>query len=141
MNVELINIDRTERPRAVAEKKTGRDWVEIGDNNMYYEGLLDLFKQSNLHRSIILGIADRVAGEGLKVDHPERNASDWSEINQMFPYSLLEKIATDATIFDSFALVVTTNKAGTKIVKVRQEPRSFFRPAPCNEDGVIEKYY
>jgi hypothetical protein len=141
MNIELISIERTERPRAVSDKKPGRQWVEIGDNNMYYEQLLELFRQSNLHRSIVLGIADRVAGEGLTVDNPERNPTDWSEINQMFPYSLLEKVALDSTIFDSFALLATTNKAGTKIVKLEHCDRSMFRPGPADENGVISQYW
>jgi len=140
MNVELISIDRTERPRAV-HRKASMNWVEIGDDNMYYEQLLELFKQSNLHRSIILGIADRVAGEGLHVDHPERSADSWAEINSLFPKSLLDKIALDATIFDSYALKLTTNKAGTKIVRVEHIPRSFLRPGKADENGYISEYY
>ena len=140
MNIELISIDRTERPRAT-HRKSSMQWVEIGDNNMYYEQLLELFKQSNLHRSIVLGIADRVSGEGLKVDYPERNPIAWSEINQMFPKSLLDKIALDSTIFDSYALKLTTNKAGTKIVKVQHVPRSYLRPGKADENGYIKEYF
>lgn len=139
-NIHIINL-ALDTPKAVVQEKRNSDWISFGENNDYYERLIELFKRSNLHRRITMGITDRIVGEGLQVAYPERSAVDWSSLNNLFPRSEQIKIAKDVALFSRYALKLTTNNAGTKIVKVEHFPVNTLRPEKQNEDGKIENYY
>lgn len=124
----------------VQDVKPNQEWVEFGAKDQYYPELLNLFDKANTHRSITLGLADRYAGQGLV--YPDLiNDIEKAQINRFFPKNCIDKIALDTAIFYRYALLITTNNAGTKISRVKHVPVSSLRPAPCNEEGDITSYF
>ncbi len=53
-NLHLIELSQYEKP--VVTEETNRDWVGIGENNDYYQGLIDAFMNSTTNRSVIRNI-------------------------------------------------------------------------------------
>lgn len=141
MEVNVIELSSTERPKRNVHKVSGQDWVKIGENNDYFEQLTDLYENSNLHRSIIGSISDRVCGEGFQTINQVAFASQWSKFSSLINYKTLNKVAIESSIFGTFALKLTTNNAGTEIAKVESISMVNLRPNAMNEEGDIESWW
>ena len=141
MDVNLIELSTTERPKRDAYRVSGNDWVKLGQDNDYFEQLADLYGNANLHRSIIGSIADRVSGEGFETRNQLAFASQWSKFNSLINFETLKKVALESTIFGTFALKIITNQAGTEIAKVESVSMVNLRPNEMNEDGEISGWW
>ena len=49
---------------AITEERN-RDWVGIGDNNDYYQCLIDAYMESTTNQATINGIVNMIYGKGL----------------------------------------------------------------------------
>ena len=59
-NVHLIQLSSYERPTITEEKN--QDWVGIGDNNDYYQSLIDAYMDSTTNNAVINGIVNLIYG-------------------------------------------------------------------------------
>ena len=62
-NLHLIQLNQYERP-AITEERN-RDWVGIGDDNDYYQNLIDAYMDSTTNQAVINGIVNMIYGKGL----------------------------------------------------------------------------
>ena len=53
-NVHLLELSQYEKPIVTEEKN--RDWVGIGEDNNYYQDLIDAYMNSTTNRNCALGI-------------------------------------------------------------------------------------
>jgi hypothetical protein len=63
-NLHLIQLNQYEAPLITEDKN--RDWVGIGDDNGYYQELIDSYMNSTTNQSVINGISQQIFGRGLK---------------------------------------------------------------------------
>ena len=61
-NLHLIQLNEYQRPVITEEKN--RDWIGIGEDNSYYQSLIDAFMDSTTNNAVINGIVDRIYGKG-----------------------------------------------------------------------------
>ena len=139
-NIHIIDLS-VSTPKAEAIEKRNKEWVSFGADNNYYDTIVNLFDNSNMNRRILLNIRDRIVGEGLISESYQNKVAAWSDLNQFFSRKEVSKVALDEAIFTRYALKLTTNRAGTKIVKVEHFPVNCLRPEKQNEYGKIEAYY
>ena len=63
-NVHLIELSQYEKPIVTEEKN--RDWIGIGEDNNYYQNLVDSFMNSTTNQAVITGIGQQIYGKGLE---------------------------------------------------------------------------
>ena len=61
-NLHLIQLGQYERPTITEERN--KDWVSIGDNNDYYQSLIDAYMDSTTNNAVINGIVNQIYGKG-----------------------------------------------------------------------------
>ena len=69
-NLHLIQLNEYQRPVITEDKN--RDWIGIGENNDYYQCLIDAFMDSTTNNAVINGIVDRIYGKGLDATDSHR---------------------------------------------------------------------
>ena len=136
-NLHFIELSQYERPLVTEE--TNRDWVGVGEDNAYYQGLIDCFMDSTTNQAVITGIAQQIYGRGLEATDAAKKPEQFAEMKKLLKPDVLRKISLDLKMLGEAALQISYK--GKKVHKVTHFPRETLRPEKCNENGDIEAYY
>ena len=71
-------------PRIVEEKN--KDWVQYGEDNNYYQYLIDLFYNSPTNNACVRGVADMIFGDGPEVIKGDRHLDGYLDFKKIFMY-------------------------------------------------------
>jgi len=136
-NLHFIELSQYERPLVTEE--ANRDWVGVGEDNTYYQGLIDCFMDSTTNQAVITGIAQQIYGRGLEATDAAQKPEQFAEMKKLLKPDVLRKISLDLKMLGEAALQISYK--GKKVHKVTHFPRETLRPEKCNENGEIEAYY
>ena len=139
MSLEFIQLQSYTAPSIIEQKN--KDWVQYGDDNNYYQYLIDLYHGSPTNNACIKGIADQIYGLGLEVTSTSRNLPGYIDFKTMFGADDLRAIIMDLKMLGQASFQLIKSKDKKKYVKAKHFPQQTLRPAKCNDKGEIEKYY
>lgn len=124
-NIEIIKLSSYVRPEIV--EKQSNEWVLNGENNEFYQYIIDRYNGSPTNSAIIDSYSRMIYGLGLNVNVPLFNKKD------------VRRIVKDFEMFEeaSFEIIYKDNKP-LKIVHV---PKEKLAPEKANEDGKITGYW
>ena len=139
MSIKLIELASYTTPAVVEQKN--KEWVEYGEDNNYYQYLIDLYYGSPTNNAAIKGIADLIYGDGLEVVKANRHLSGYLDLKKVFHAECLRNCAMDLKMLGQYAIQLVKSKDGKRYVSAYHFPVQTLRPERCNEDGDIEGYY
>ena len=139
MSLEFIQLQSYTAPSIVEQKN--KDWVQYGDDNNYYQYLIDLYHSSPTNNACIKGTVDQIFGKGLEVTKASRDLAGYIEFKKMFSNDDIRAIAMDLKMLGQASFQLVKSKDRKKYVQAKHFPQQTLRPAKCNEKGEIEKYY
>jgi hypothetical protein len=138
-DLRVVNFSTYTSPKIVEEKN--RDWVKYGEDNNYYQYLIDRYNGSATNNAIINGISEMIYGKGLDATDSSRKPEQYAQMKSLFHKDCVRKLAYDLKLMGSCAMQVIYSKDRSKIVRVEHFPVETLRAEKCNEDGDIEAYY
>ena len=138
-NTHILNLAAYEAPEIVEDNK--RDWVLYGDENNYFEFLIDNYKNSTTNNAIINNICRLVYGKGLSATDSSKKPNEYAQAIMLFAPDDLKKLALDFKMLGQGALQIHYSKDHKKIIKVLHIPVQLLAAEKCNENGEIEAYY
>ena len=136
-NLHLIQLNEYQRPVITEDKN--RDWIGIGENNDYYQCLIDAFMDSTTNNAVINGIVDRIYGKGLDATDSHRKPEEYANMKSILKKKDLRRVCQDLKLLGEGAFQVTYQ--GKKIKSITHFPRETLRAEKCNEEGEIEAYF
>ena len=136
-NLHLIELSQYEKP-VVSEEKN-RDWVGIGEGNMYYNELIDCFMNSTTNKSVITGISQQIYGKGLDATDSSQKPEQYAAMKGLFKPDCLRKICLDLKMLGEASLQVTYK--GKKVDTVSHFPRETLRAEKMDDSGEVKNYY
>jgi len=136
-NLHIVNLASYNRPKISEDKN--RDWVEYGEDNDYYQYLIDLYTESTTNNAIINGVANMIYGKGLDALDSNKKTNEYAAMRSIFSDSCLRKVVLDLKLLGEGSMQVLYQKGEVK--KAEHFPRQTLRAEKCNEDGEIEAYY
>jgi hypothetical protein len=139
MSLEFIQLQSYTAPSIIEQKN--KDWVQYGDDNNYYQYLIDLYHGSPTNNACIKGIADQIYGKGLEVTTTSRDLPGYIEFKRMFSADDLRAVIMDLKMLGQASFQLIKSKDKKKYVQAKHFPQQTLRPAKCNDKGEIEKYY
>jgi hypothetical protein len=139
MSIKLIELASYTTPAIVEQKN--KEWVEYGEDNNYYQYLIDLYYGSPTNNAAIKGISDLIYGEGLEVVKADRHLAGYLDLKKVFHADCLRNCAMDLKMLGQYAIHLVKSKDRKKYVAAYHWPIQTLRPEKCNEDGEIEGYY
>tara|TARA_R110000803_G_scaffold69326_1_gene131642 strand:+ start:11704 stop:13485 length:1782 start_codon:yes stop_codon:yes gene_type:complete len=138
-NIHIVQLSAYTNPIIKESKRD--EWVEFGEDNNYFQFLVDRYVNSTTNGAIINSISRLIYGRGLSAVDASRKPNEYAQMMALFNPDCLRKIAMDRKMLGQFAFQVHYNDKHDKILKAYHMPVNLLRTEKCNADGEIEGYY
>jgi hypothetical protein len=139
MNIDVINLAQYEAPQIIESKQKG--WVTFGENNSYFQFLIDRYRKSATNQSIINNVTRLMYGKGLGVIDASRKPSEYAQVMALFNKDCLRKLCFDLKTLGQCAIQVHYNDKHDKILKAFHIDMNLLAPEKCNDEGEINNWY
>ena len=138
-SIRVVNLSGYEIPEV--KEVYSKKWIAYGENNDYFDILIERYLGSPTNSRCINGIVDMVYGRGLEAT----DSADFPEMYAKFKVLIrpkdVKRVANDYKMLGQAAMQVVYNKSKTKIIKVLHFPMECLRAEKCDSKGVIRAYY
>jgi len=132
-------VEMASHTRPEVSEVYGEDWIEYGEDNDYYQYLIDRYNGSPTNNASINGIVEMIYGKGLAVIDGED--SELSKVvKELFPKEDVHRGTNDSYTLGGGAFQVIYSRGGSKIMPLVHMPVETLR-AEKAIDGVIKGYY
>jgi hypothetical protein len=138
-NIKLINLASYTSPKISESPRLS--WVEYGDDNNYFEYLIDRFNGSPTNNAVIAGVVDMIYGKGVNATNAADNAAGFMELRRLITPEQLKRVVNDFYMLGNAAFQVVYTADKSKIAEVYHMPVETLRAEKCNDEGEIEAYY
>lgn len=138
-NLHILNLAKYEAP-TISENKRN-DWVTYGENNDYFNFLIERYKNSTTNNAIINNISRLIYGRGLFAIDANKKPNEYAQMMALFNQDCLRKLCFELKALGQCAMQVHYSKDHKKILKAYHIPVQLLAPEKCNKEGEIEAYY
>lgn len=138
-SVHFVELADYKAPQISENKR--EEWVDFGDDNNYYQFLIDSFNNSTTNNAVITNICKLIYGKGLSAKDAKRKPNAYAQMKMLFSKETLKKIVKDYKLLGEFNLQIIYNNTKTKILRVEHLPTNLVRAEKCNKYGEIEAVY
>jgi len=137
-SIHVLNLSSYSSPQVIED--TRNNWVAYGDDNDYFQYLIDRYNGSPTNNAAINGIAEMIYGRGLDATDSESKPNEYTEMKSIFRKDCIKKVCYDYKMMGQAAIQVIYSKDRSKIVQVEHMPIETLR-AEKSKDGEIRGYY
>lgn len=138
-NIRIVNLASHTTPAVVEDNR--KQWVAYGEDNNYFQYLIDRYNGSATNNAIINGMTELIYGKGLYATDASRKPDEYAMMKSLFSRTCMRKITFDLKAMGQAAMQVIYNKEKTKIVQVEHFPIETLRMEKMNDDGEVTGYY
>lgn len=138
-NIHVLELSTYTTPVIQESKRDA--WVEFGEDNNYFQFIIDRYVNSTTNSSVINNVNRLIYGRGLSALDANKKPNEYAQMMALFHADCIRKIVLDRKMFGQFAMQVHYDKAHKKILKAYHIPVNLLRAEKCNKDGEIEAYY
>ena len=138
-NLHILNLSAYTTP--VIQESKRENWVDFGENNDFFQFLIDRHTNSTTNSAIINNVARLVYGKGLSALDASKKPNEYASMMALFNKDCLRKAILDRKMLGQYAFQVHYNDKHDKIIKAYHMPVNLLRAEKCNKDGEIEGYY
>lgn len=139
-NIRVVSLATYTSP--VVKEMQNKDWVSYGEDNNYFQYLIDRYNGSATNNAIINGMIEMLYGKGLNATDASMKPDQYAQMKALFDKDCLRKILSDYKMMGQCAMQVVYNDTHDTIVDVEHIPVECLRAEKCNYDSdEIEGYY
>ena len=136
----IVNLSNYSSPE-IKEVKN-KDWIFYGEDNNYYQYLIDRYNGSPTNNAIVNGLSQMVFGKGLNATDSNKKPDQYAQMVSLFKKDTVRKFCYDLKLMGQCAIQVIYSKDRTKIAQVEHLPIETLRAEKVNEDSdEVEGYY
>ena len=137
-NIHVVSLSSYTAPEVVESKKY--DWVGYGDDNMYFQYLIDRYNGSPTNNAAVNGISEMIYGRGLDATDSESKPKEYEKMKNLFSKDCMKKVCYDYKMMGQAAMQIIYSKDHSEIVEASHIPIETLR-AEKALDGEIKAYY
>ena len=137
--ISLVNLSSYTTP--IMKEQPNREWVSFGEDNNYFQFILDRFNGSATNNAAVNGIAQQIFGKGLNALNANKKPEQYAKMVSLFKKDCVRKLCYDFYLFGQAALQVVYSKDRKTIAQVEHFPVETLRAEKANDKGEIEAYY
>lgn len=138
-NLKFIQLEAYKPPVAVEDKRN--DWVLYGEDDKFYQYLIDAYNKSTTNNAVINNIVKLVYGKGLTARDAKLKPEMYAKFISIFPKTAVKRVIKDYKILGNAAFQVLYTEGKNQIGKIEHIPVQLLRAGKCNEKGEITHYY
>jgi hypothetical protein len=136
-NVHILSLSAYNSP-TITESKN-KDFVEYGEDNNYFQYLIDRFLYSNTNHAIITGVANMIYGKGIDATDSNRKPNEYAQMMSIVKKDCLRKVSLERKLLGMAAMQVIYLNG--KVKSVEHFPMHTLRAEKCNDKGEIEAWF
>jgi len=137
-SVHVVSLSSYTAPEVIESKRY--DWVGYGDDNMYFQYLIDRYNGSPTNNAAVNGISEMIYGRGLDATDSEIKPKEYKKMKELFSKDCMKKVCYDYKMMGQAALQIIYSKDHSEIVEVSHMPVETLR-AEKALNGEIKGYY
>jgi hypothetical protein len=138
--ISIVNLSSYTSPEIIEDKT--KDWVGFGDDNNYFQYLIDRYNGSATNGAIINAMSSMIYGRGLDATNSARKPDQYALMISLFKKEVLRRAISDLKLTGQCALQVIYSKDKKKIAKVEHLPIETLRAEKCDAgDEEVQAYY
>jgi len=138
-NIHIINLSSYQTP--VIQESKRDNWVEFGEDNNYFQYLIDRYTYSTTNNAIINNISRLIYGRGLSALDASKKPNEYAQMMALLHPDCVRKLVVDRKMLGQCAIQVHYSKDRKRILKAYHMPVNLLRAEKCNKDGEVEGYY
>ena len=138
-SIRVVNLSGYEIPEV--KEVYNKKWISYGENNDYFDILIERYLGSPTNSRCINGIVDMVYGRGLEATDSAEFPEMYAKFKVLIRPKDVKRVSNDYKMLGQAAMQVVYNKSKTKIIKVLHFPMECLRAEKCDSKGVIRAYY
>jgi hypothetical protein len=135
----VFNFESHKPPKSNESNKEA--WVNFGDDNDYFQYLIDRYNNSTTNNSVINSIVKLIYGRGLDATDSNKKPNEYAQMKMLFRPEVLKCVITDYKLLGQGYFQLIYNKAKNAIVRIEHAPAQLIRAEKCNDKGEITGYY
>ena len=139
MSFKVLNFSSVTMPKAI--ESPAKDWVAYGEDNDYFQYLIDRYNGSAVSNAIISSVSDQIYGEGLSATNSDKQPLNYAKMRTIFRPNDLKRVAGDLKLLGQGAFNIVWNKGKTEILKAKHIPMQNLRPEKATEGEIKAWYY
>lgn len=136
-NIHVVNLSNYTTP-TISEVR-GKDWIEYGNDNNFFQYLIDRYTGSTTNNAIINGISRQIYGKGVSALDSNRRPEQYAQMLSIFAKNDLKQFITDRKMLGMAAFQITYEKG--KVKKATHFPMNTLRAEKLNDEGKVEAWY
>lgn len=138
-NIQVIQLAEYKQP--IIKEDTREEWVEYGENNDFFDFLIERHKKSTTNNAIINTITRLIYGKGLTALDANSKPNEYAQLITLISADDIRKNLGELKMLGQCAIQVHYSKKRDKILKAYHIPVNLLRAEKCNKDGDITGYY
>ena len=138
-DLSIVNLSTYTSP--IVKEIKGKDFIEYGEDNNYFQYLIDRYNGSATNNAIINGVSEMIYGKGLDATDSNKKPNEYAQMMSLFNKNCTRKLCYDLKLMGQCAIQIIYSKDRSKIVQLEHIPIETLRAEKCNEKGEIEAYY
>jgi len=135
----IVNLNTYTSPEIV--EVANKDWVAYGEDNNYFQYLIDRYNGSPTNNAAINGISQAIYGKGLGATNANRKPDQYAEMISLFHKDCVMKVCYDLKLMGQAAIQVIYSKNRSRIVELSHMPIETLRAEKADSEGDIPAYY
>ena len=136
----IVNLSSYTSPEIVEVKN--KEWVMYGQDNAYYQYLIDRYNGSPTNNAIINGLSEQIFGKGLNATDSNRKPDEYAQMVSLFKKNIVRKFCYDLKLMGQCAIQVIYSKDRKKIAQLEHLPIETIRAEKVSETTQeVEAYY
>jgi hypothetical protein len=136
--IHVLNLSSYTAPPVIENPRN--EWVEYGEDNNYFQYLIDRYNGSPTNNAAINGISEMIYGRGLEATDSEENPENYAKMRQLFSKDCMKKVCYDYKMMGQSALQIIYSKDRSRIVQVEHMPVETLRAEKATL-GKVQAYY
>jgi len=133
----IVNLSAYQTPEIVEDPRM--DFVAYGDDNLYYQELIDAYLNSPTTNSIVTGVSNQIYGRGISAHNASTNPEAFAKFKNLFKKKCLQKISLDLKLLGEASFQITYKNK--QVESVSHFNRETLRAEKSDDKGKINAYF
>lgn len=138
-DLRVFNLSTYTSPK-ISETASSK-FVSYGDDNNYFNFLIDRYNGSATNNAIINGMSEMIFGKGLDATDSSLKPESYAKMITLFHENCVRRLASDLKLMGNCAIQIIYSKDRKTIAQIEHIPVQSLRAEKCNEKGEIEAFY
>lgn len=138
-DIRVVDLASYVSPKIIEDPR--KDFVMYGEDNNFYQYLIDTFMASPTNHACINGISEMIYGRGLDATDSATKPDQYAQMISLMKKDVIKKVIYDYYLMGGGAIQVIYGKGRKQIVQIEHIPVETLRAEISSDKGQIEGYY